>query len=67
MADDSKYANGDDLANEQNCFYVIKQDDTYHPFSFLNIQESQLEILSFQIRIMQMQFCLDFLFREMES
>ena len=43
LADDSKYANGDDLANEQNCFYVIKQDDTYHPFSFLNIQESQLE------------------------
>ena len=23
LADDSKYANGDDLANEQNCFYVV--------------------------------------------
>lgn len=43
LNDDSKYANGDDLANEQNCFYVIKQDDAYQPFYFLNIPENQIE------------------------
>jgi len=36
LNNDSRYANGDDLANEQNCFYVIKQDAysarTAHPF-----------------------------------
>lgn len=43
LADDSKYASACDLANEQNCFYVIKQDDTYHPFSYLSVIESQVE------------------------
>lgn len=43
LADDSKYANGDDLANEQTCFYVIKQDDAYQPFSYLSVPESHIE------------------------
>lgn len=43
LADDSKYANACDLANEQNCFYVIEQDDNYHPFSYLSVIESQVE------------------------
>lgn len=43
LADDSMYADGDDLANEQNCFYVIKQDEDYQPFNFLNISEDQLK------------------------
>lgn len=43
LIDDGTYANGDDLANEQNCFYVIKQDEDYQPFGFLNIQEEQLD------------------------
>lgn len=43
LTDDSKYANGDDLANEQTCFYVIKQDDAYRPFSCLSVPESQIE------------------------
>lgn len=43
LAEDSKYSNGDDLVNEQNGFYVIKQDNDYQPFSFLNVQRSQIE------------------------
>lgn len=43
LTDDSKYANGDDLANEQACFYVIKQDDAYQPFSYLSVPENQVE------------------------
>ncbi len=43
LADDSMYANGDDLANEQNCFYVIKQDEDYQPFCFLYAPGNQLE------------------------
>ena len=43
LTDDSKYANGDDLANEQTCFYVIKQDDAYQPFSYLSVPESHIE------------------------
>lgn len=43
LADDSKYADGDDLANEQDCFYVIKQDEHYQPFGFLQIPENQIE------------------------
>ena len=43
LIDDCMYANGDDLANEQNCFYVIKQDEDYQPFNFLDIQEEQLD------------------------
>lgn len=43
LRDDSIYADGKDLANEQNCFYVIKQDDDYQPFNFLNVPEDQLE------------------------
>lgn len=42
LSDDSKYANGDDLANEQACFYVIKQDDAYQPFSYLSVPESHV-------------------------
>ena len=64
LADDSKYANGDDLANEQTCFYVIRQDDAYQPFSYLSVPESQ--VLSFRIKIMRMQFCLSFHFSGME-
>lgn len=43
LADDSKYADGDDLANEQNRFYVIKQEENYRPFDFLDIPENQIE------------------------
>lgn len=43
LADDSKYADGDELANEQSCFYVIKQDENYQPFAFLKILENQIE------------------------
>ena len=35
--------NEDDLANEQTCFYVIKQDDAYQPFSYLSVPESHIE------------------------
>ena len=54
LTDDSKYANGDDLANEQTCFYVIKQDDAYQPFSYLSVPEARLKILNFRIKIMRM-------------
>lgn len=43
MNNDSRYANGDDLANEQNCFYVIKQDDAYHPFRYLGDSNKPIE------------------------
>lgn len=43
LTDDSKYANGDDLANEQAFFYVIRQDDAYQPFSYLSVTENQVE------------------------
>lgn len=43
LADDSKYADGDDLANEQDCFYVIKQDENYQPFHFLQFIQNQIE------------------------
>ncbi len=43
LTDDSKYADEDDLANEQTCFYVIKQDDAYQPFSYLSVPESHIE------------------------
>lgn len=40
---DSEYANGDALANEQNRFYVIAQNDDYKPFNYLSIPEEELE------------------------
>ena len=43
LIDDSKYTDGDDLANEQNCFYVIKQNDDYRLFGFLSSLEDQIE------------------------
>ena len=43
LSDDSQYASGDDLANEQNRFYVIAQDDDYQPFAYLSMPEAQLE------------------------
>ena len=43
LNNDSRYANGDDLANEQNCFYVIKQDDAYHPFRYLGDSNKPIE------------------------
>lgn len=43
LSDDSQYASGDDLANEQNRFYVIAQDDDYQPFAYLSMPEPQLE------------------------
>ena len=43
LDNESKYADGDDLANEQDCFYVIKQDEHYQPFNFLQIPENQIE------------------------
>lgn len=47
LADDSIYADGDDLANDQNHFYVIKQDDeNYHPFDFLKDLNDQIDNFS---------------------
>lgn len=43
LSEESQYANGDDLANEQNRFYVIKQSEDYKPFEFLNDLESQMQ------------------------
>ena len=47
LADDSIYADGDDLANDQNYFYVIKQDNqNYHPFDFLKDLNDQIDNFS---------------------
>lgn len=43
LSDDSQYASGDFLANDQNRFFVITQDDDYHPFAYLSMPETQLE------------------------
>lgn len=43
LSEESQYADGTDLANEQNRFYVIEQSDIYKPFEFLDHLETQLE------------------------
>lgn len=43
LSEESQYADGNDLANEQSCFYVIRQDETYQPFDFLKVSETQVE------------------------
>ena len=47
LDEDSLYVDENDLANEQNCFYVIKQKEGYRPFSFINTPEEQLENFKF--------------------
>lgn len=47
LSDDSRYASGDDLADEQNRFYVIAQDGEYQPFSYLDMPE--IQVVSFRL------------------
>ena len=42
-SEESLYAAGDELANEQDRFYVITQDENYRPFDLGMIPEGQLE------------------------
>jgi hypothetical protein len=42
LAEECQYADGYALANEQNRFYVIKQNDEYEPFVYLNIPDDHL-------------------------
>lgn len=48
LSEESQFASGDDLANEQNCFYVIKQDDAYQPFRYLCIPDEQITNFSLE-------------------
>lgn len=43
LSDDSQYATGDALADDQNRYYVIAQDGDYQPFAYLSLPEAQLE------------------------
>ena len=43
LSEESLYAGENDLANEQNRFYVIRQNEQYRPFEFLDIPENQLQ------------------------
>lgn len=65
LSEESLYAGEDDLANEQNRFYVIRQNEQYRPFEFLVFQRISCKISDSQIKTMQMQFCSNSLFREM--
>lgn len=47
LSDESHYATGDALADDQNKFYVIAQDEDYQPFAYLSLPEEQVE--SFRI------------------
>lgn len=47
LSEESLYAGEDDLANEQNRFYVIRQNEQYRPFEFLDIPENQLQNFRF--------------------
>jgi hypothetical protein len=42
LSEESQYASGDDLANEQNCFYVIPQNTDYQPLQFLCTPDEQI-------------------------
>lgn len=42
LSTDCQYSAGNDLANEQQHFYVIKQDENYHPFFFIKQPEEQI-------------------------
>lgn len=43
LSEDCIYADSYDLANDQNCLYVIKQNDDYRPMSFLSDIETQVK------------------------
>lgn len=43
LSDDSQYAAGDTIADNQNKYYVIAQEDDYQPFAYLTLNETQLE------------------------
>ena len=43
LSEDSQYATGDALADDQNRYYVIAQDDEYQPFAYLSLSEEQLD------------------------
>ena len=42
LSEYSQYAAGDDLADEQNRFYVIEQNEDYQPFAYLNTPEAEM-------------------------
>ena len=42
LSEDSQYSDGDNLADEQNRFYVMKQNDDYQPFQYLKIPDEQI-------------------------
>lgn len=42
LSEDSQYSDGDNLADEQNRFYVIKQNDDYQPFEYLKTPDEQI-------------------------
>lgn len=39
LSDEADYVDGRNLADDQNKFYIIKQSESYYPFSFLNTIE----------------------------
>ena len=47
LSEDSQYADGYTLSDNQNCFYVIRQNENYQPFQYLNIPDE--EISSFRL------------------
>ena len=43
MSDECKYADSEDLADENSCIYVIEQNEEYHPFEFIDISEEKID------------------------
>lgn len=43
MSDECKYADSEDLADENSCIYVIEQNEEYHPFKFIDMSEEKID------------------------
>ena len=59
LSADAEYKSGTDMYDNQNCFYVIKQDDEFCPFSCLNMDDESLQ----EFQISDLDFVKGFLFK----